>query len=278
MLHADILKAHKQQVASQYLIQLLSVLYQNRYDLMYQCWKEDPTARPAFTEIVESLEVIQQNALQDCSLLATSATDASKSTVMLCSGANCQPILGEDQTLTNATKKPFHNSPASSSPLQETSFSLEEEESSDCYTQMNSVQETKCSPLVIANGLNTQTNSVVNPEYANTPPQHSILHGANCQPIHGEDQTLTNATKNPFHNSPASSSPLQETSFSLEEEESSDCYTQMNSVQETKCSPLVIANGLNTQTNSVVNPEYANTPPQHSILHDNNVNGYPAFS
>ena len=178
MLHADILKAHKQQVASQCLIQLLSVLYQNRYDLMYQCWKEDPTARPAFTEIVESLEVIQQNALQDCSLLATSATDASKSTVMLCSGANCQPIHGEDQTLTNATKNQFHNSPASSSHLQETSFSLDEE-STDCYTQMNSVQETKCPSLVIANGLNTQTNSIVNPENANTPPQHSILHENN---------------------------------------------------------------------------------------------------
>lgn len=132
---------------------------------MYQCWKEDPTARPTFAEIVGDLEGIQQ---QDNSPLTTFAMDASMSNEKLCSGAPCQSTHVEDWTLQmNA------DSPGSSCHLQEKAPALEEP--SDCYTGMKPVQEVQCSPLVIANGLNAKTDSIANAEYVNTPPQHSIL-------------------------------------------------------------------------------------------------------
>ena len=39
---------------------LTSFLIHNRYELMTDCWKEEPCSRPSFFQLIEKLEVIMQ--------------------------------------------------------------------------------------------------------------------------------------------------------------------------------------------------------------------------
>ena len=39
---------------------LIDVVLYNRYELMTHCWKEDPSSRPSFFQIIEKLEVIME--------------------------------------------------------------------------------------------------------------------------------------------------------------------------------------------------------------------------
>ena len=40
----------------------------NRYELMIECWKEDPTTRPSFSELIDKLEVIMTRDVPYCDL------------------------------------------------------------------------------------------------------------------------------------------------------------------------------------------------------------------
>ena len=38
----------------------MSLTVSDRYQLMTECWKEDPRARPSFYQMIEKLEIIMQ--------------------------------------------------------------------------------------------------------------------------------------------------------------------------------------------------------------------------
>ena len=40
----------------------------HRYELMTECWREDPTARPSFSQLIDSLETIMTRDVPYCDL------------------------------------------------------------------------------------------------------------------------------------------------------------------------------------------------------------------
>ena len=44
------------------------VLIHDRYELMCECWNEDPSSRPSFSELIDRLEVIMTRDVPYCDL------------------------------------------------------------------------------------------------------------------------------------------------------------------------------------------------------------------
>ena len=44
------------------------LLTHNRYELMRECWREDPSSRPSFSELIDRLEVIMTRDVPYCDL------------------------------------------------------------------------------------------------------------------------------------------------------------------------------------------------------------------
>ena len=47
---------------------LLPLLIHDRYELMCECWREDPSSRPSFSELIDRLEVIMMWDVPYCDL------------------------------------------------------------------------------------------------------------------------------------------------------------------------------------------------------------------
>ena len=46
----------------------LLLLIHDRYELMFECWNEDPSSRPSFSELIDQLEVIMTRDVPYCDL------------------------------------------------------------------------------------------------------------------------------------------------------------------------------------------------------------------
>ena len=130
---------------------------------MYQCWNQDPTARPTFAEIVKLLGILQKEEPDNIPL------SVSKSSDKLYGETPPNGVVhSEDDTLMSAIISHFHNTPPSTDNQPEDSA-----DSQEGYITMNPVRETNLSShLVIENGLNTVN---TDHEYVNTPPRHTSL-------------------------------------------------------------------------------------------------------
>jgi len=50
------------------LFNFLSSSIHDRYELMSECWNEDPSSRPSFSELIDRLEVIMTKDVPYCDL------------------------------------------------------------------------------------------------------------------------------------------------------------------------------------------------------------------
>ena len=131
---------------------------------MYQCWNQDPTARPTFAEIVKLLGILQKEEPDNVPL------SISKSSEKLYGETPPNGVIhSEDDTLMSAIISHFYSTPPPSTDNQPEDSA----HSQEGYITMNPVRETNLSShLVIENGLNTVD---TDHEYINTLPRHTSL-------------------------------------------------------------------------------------------------------